>query len=1077
MWLLQQLNPGSGAYNVPRVLRLHGPLDVEALRSALGALAARHEVLRSRCVGSDGGPVQVTDPPAPVDLAVRDPAGSAGPEREAEAQRLIAVEVRRAFDLGRDWPCRALLVRLAAAEHVLAITCHHIATDNWSRGILFRELAALYNAFSAGRPSPLPDLPVQYADFAVWQRQWLQGKELRRQLDYWRRHLAGAPAALALPTDDPRPAVQTYRGARQFHRLPAALTDRVKELSRREGATLFTTVLAAFAALLARYTGQEDIVIGTPVGGRSRAETEGLLGCFGNTLALRTDLSGDPTFQELLRRVRRSTLDAFDHQDLPFQRLVEELQPGRDPSRPPLFQVGLSVESAPANPPEFAGLVVEVVEADYSWSKVDFTLSVLDLPSGLRLMIEYRTDLFEEETIRRLRAHMEALLAGAAAEPACRLSGLPLLTESERHRLLVEWNDTATGGGPDGVGQAASLPPAGRLAACPAASSVHGLVEAQAARSPGAVAVVFGGDALTYADLDGRAGQLAAYLRRQGVGPGVLVGLHVERSLGMVVGLLGVLKAGGAYVPLDPAWPRQRLVWLIDDARLGCLLTQESLRGALPDHAARVVCLDRDWPTIAREAPGSPTSPPRQQGDSSLRDVAYVLYTSGSTGQPKGVAVCHGSVVNFLEAMRARPGLGPADTLLAVTTLAFDISALELLLPLTVGARVVIAPAAAVADGERLAALLAECGATVMQATPATWRMLLAAGWPGSPRLTALCGGEALTRDLADRLLGKCAALWNLYGPTETTVWSTAHRVEPGTRAVPIGRPIANTRVYVLDRRLQPLPVGVPGELHIGGRGVARGYLGRAALTADRFIPDPVAAEPGARLYRTGDLARWRPDGTVEWLGRLDSQVKVRGFRIELGEIEAALRGCPHVADAVAVTRPAADGEEQLVAYFVPREGNGVPAANLRGALRGRLPEHMIPAAFFALDRLPLTPNGKVDRNALPARAAGPGGHVAPTNPIEGRLCALWGELLGTERVGIDDNYFELGGHSLLAARLMGRVRDEFGVDVPLRALFENPTVRLLGREVEGRLVGAVGDDSLADILAEIEGGGPAARE
>ena len=690
---------------------------------------------------------------------------------------------------------------------------------------------------------------------------------------------------MTLPTDRTRPPLPSYRGAMHTVFLPEGLTGELKALGRRENVTLFMTLLAAFKVLLARYSGQDNLVVGSPIAGRNRVDLEGLIGFFVNTLALRTDLSGDPTFRELLGRIRESTLDAFAHKDLPLAKLVEELKPGRSSNQTPLFQVLFALEYLETPSLRLPGLVFEPMEFDLHWAKFDLSLTVSERSGGLRASFNYDTDLFDEGTIRRMAGHYQRLLEGIVADPGQPISQLPLLTEDERHQMLVEWNDTARG--------------------YPADRCVHQLFEEQVGRTPEAVAVVFENQQLTYRELNARSNQLARHLRSLGVGPEVLVGLYLERSLEMVVGLMGVLKAGGAYLPLDPSYPADRLGFMLDDARPRVVLTQRSLADALPPHASAVVCLDAPIAQTAMSPADSSNrgdGPREVLGKPSPDSLAYVLYTSGSTGRPKGVQIPQRAVVNLLTSMRREPGLVPEDTFLAVTTLAFDIAALELFLPLTTGACVVIATHEVAADGRRLARLLEDSRATVMQATPATWRMLLGAGWGGNPKLKVLCGGEALPRDLAERLLPLCAELWNLYGPTETTIWSAAWRVSPG-QPILLGRPIANTQFYVLDRLHRPVPVGVPGELFIGGEGLARGYLNQPELTAERFLANLFRPDSSACLYRTGDCVRYRPDGCLEYLGRLDHQVKVRGHRIELGEVEVVLGQHPQVRERVVVAR------------------------------------------------------------------------------------------------------------------------------------------------------------------------------
>ncbi|MBI3947384.1 MAG: amino acid adenylation domain-containing protein [Armatimonadetes bacterium] len=1042
LWLVEQSTPGNTVYNMPITLRLKGKLEVAALESAVREVVRRHEVLRTRFVVQDGVPFQEILPPADVPLERADVRGVPAEEREAALRRILAEEAERVFDLAAGPLIRFALVTVGDAEHVLVAVVHHVAFDGWSIGVFLQELGALYEAFRDGGPgqhagSTLPELPIQYADYAVWQREWLQGEALDAQLAYWRRQLEGELPVLELPFARPRPAMQTYCGASAAIDLPAGVRRRLEDLGRDEGATLFMVLLAGFQALLSRYTGLEDVVVGTAVAGRSRTELEGLLGFFVNTLVLRSDLSGDPSFRELLARVREVSLGAFEHQHVPFEKLVEALRPERSRSWNPLFQVLFAVQNTPRGPVRLTDLEVEPVPDERRESPFDLDLNVFERPDALHCSIGYNTDLFAREDIERMLGHLRTLLEGAAADPGRRLSELPLLTEEERHQVLVAWNDTD--------------------ADYPRDRCIHHLFEAQAARVPDAVAVEIGDQRLTYAELDRRANRLAHFLIGHGVGPDSLVALCVERSLDMVVGLLGILKAGGAYVPLDPALPRDRLSLMVEDAGPVVIVTQERVRHSLPTSDATTVCLDSEQETIAGEPDTAPVP------DVAPHHLAYVIYTSGSTGKPKGVQVPHTGVVNVLQGLRMRLGLDETDVTLAPSTLSFDISVTELFLPLSVGARIVLVDRDTAMDGRRLAETMGRCGATLLQTTPATCRMLLDAGWEGNPSLKLVSGGETMPRELANRLLGKCAALWNGYGPTETSIYATLQRVEPGDGSVPIGPPLPNYRAYVLDRNRRPVPVGVPGELYIGGVGVTRGYLNRPELTAEKFVASPLNVERSTfnvgRLYRTGDLVRWRADGTLDFLGRMDHQVKVRGFRIELGEIEAVLAQHPGVRQCVVLAREDGPGEKRLVAYVVPADG-GASDGLLRAHLKAKLPEHMVPAAFVLLEKLPLTPNGKVDRRALPApepaRPDASGGFVAPRTAIERELAAIWEEVLNTRPVGVTDDFFELGGYSLLSTRLLARIRKRFGEDLTLPDLYRAPTVEGIARLLrEGDRAGA----------------------
>jgi amino acid adenylation domain-containing protein len=1025
LWFLDQLEPGLLAYNILKAIRLTGPLNVAALEESFGEILRRHEVLRGSFSTVEGRPALCIAPPSAFTLPVTDLRDRPQGERLAEVRRLATQCAQRPFDLSQRL-LRAILFKLADADHVLVLTVHHIVFDGWSFDVLFRELTSFYETISTARPSRLPALPVQYGDFAHWQREWLQGETLDSELAYWKGQLAGELPVLELPTDRLRPAIQTFRGAKQFMTVTAPVSEALKTLSRQEGVTLFMTLLAAFKTLLYRYTGQEDIIVGSPTAGRTRPELERLIGFFANTLLLRTDLSGHPTFRELLARVRQVAVGAYAHQDLPFEKLVEALQPRRDMSHQPLFQLMFALQNMPRPSLELAGLTMSPLDVDSGTAMFDLTVAMVEREQGLVGVFEYNSDLFDHATIGRMMGHFAMVLESIARDPGRRITHVSLLTESERRQLLAEWNDTRA---------------EYRRDAC-----IHELFEAQAERRPQAIAVISEDQRLTYRELNRRANQLARRLRSLGVSRDVLVGIYTEPSVDTVVALLGTLKAGGAYVPLDPTFPRERLAFMVEDANISVLLTQQRLAGGLPIHQVPLVCLDTGK-EMAQESGENPSWP------ASSENLAYVIYTSGSTGKPKGVQICHRAVVNFLESMRREPGLTEDDRLLSVTTLSFDIAALEVYLPLIVGAQVRLVSRSVAADGARLAEVL-DRDATVMQATPATWRLLLEAGWRGNPRLKALCGGEALSRDLADQLVERTASLWNMYGPTETTIWSAVQRVEGGRSPVPIGRPIANTQLYVLDTHLQPLPVGVPGELHIGGAGLARGYLNRPEVTAERFIRDHLGAEPAARLYKTGDLARYRSDGTIEFLGRLDHQVKVRGFRVELGEIETVLKEHPRVREAIVVAREDRPDDTRLVAYLLASERSSPSINELRSFLADKLPEYMVPSAFVALEAFPLTPNGKVDRRALPApdslRPHLEAEYVAPQSHTERVIAGVWSAVLQMEKVGVHDNFFDVGGHSLLMAQVYSRLKQAFQRDLSMVELFQYPTIAALAAHLTG---------------------------
>ncbi|MCK2217013.1 amino acid adenylation domain-containing protein [Actinomadura sp. ATCC 31491] len=994
LWFLARLDPGAPAYHINAVMELPERVDPGRCERMLGELVRRHESLRTALAVEDGSLVQLVQVELPVALASTD-LRDLPPERAEADFRALALELaRRPFALERAPLWRAHLVRMPVGGPRLVFVVHHAVFDARSATNLAAELRELDEAEAEGRPARLPELPVQYADYAAWQREHLAGGVLADQLGHWRERLAGLPTDLGLPADRPRPAVRGHAGAEHHLALPAALVAELEALGRRRGATLFMVLLAGLKALLSRWAGQEDVVVGTPVAGRDLPEFEPVLGMFVNTLVLRTDLGGDPSFGELLDRVRETVLDALDHADVPFDRLVEALQPVRDTSRTPLYQVGFNLL-----PMSSRG------QFPNGTAQLDLNVDVVRTGDGAGVYVEYSTDLFDEGSVARLAGAYRLVLEAAAADPAARLSELPLMTAAERHELLTGWNDTA-----------APFPE----------RTLHELVAEQAARTPGAVAVrAPDGAELTYAELDARTGELAGRLAAAGVRAGSCVALCLPRGLPQVVALLAVLRAGGCYLPLDAAYPAERLAYLLADSEAALLLTDSALRDRLPPERPPELLLDR----LPDRRGGPAPEPPPLSGRPG--DLAYLIYTSGSTGRPKGVQVPHRGVVNLVTDVIRR--LGGGDVLF-MTSLSFDIAALEIFTPLLSGGTLVIAPEDAARTPKELRR--AAEGVDLVQLTPSVAG--LAAGHlpAGLPRM--ILGGEPLPLDLAARLLTVTDELWNFYGPTETTIWSTAYRVPHSPATMLIGRPVANTTAYVVDQHLRPVPVGVPGELLLGGAGVTRGYHHRPALTAERFVPDPFGP-PGARLYRTGDLARRHPDGTLEYLGRLDHQVKIRGVRIEPDEIAAVLAEHPHVHHAVVTHRPDTPAGPGLVAYTI----GTTDETTLRAHLRARLPETMIPAAFVPLTTLPTLPSGKLDRAALPPPRAGTsaGGHVPPRTPMEETIAGIWADLLGRERVGVRDDFFALGGHSLLVVRLIGRIGEAFGVELPLRRCFDATTV------------------------------------
>ncbi|HHP0292688.1 TPA: non-ribosomal peptide synthase/polyketide synthase [Pseudomonas aeruginosa] len=1035
-WFLWQMDPQSAAYNIPSALRLRGELDVEALSASLGAIVERHQSLRTVFVEDeqlDGFRQQVlasVDVPVPVTLAGDDDA-------QAQIRAFVESETQQPFDLRNGPLLRARLLRLAADDHVLTLTIHHVAADGWSMRVLVEELIALYGARRQGVEATLPDLPIQYADYAIWQRHWLEAGERERQLEYWMARLGGGQSVLELPTDRQRPALPSYRGARHELQLPQALGRQLQALAQREGTTLFMLLLASFQALLHRYSGQDEIRVGVPVANRNRVETERLIGFFVNTQVLRADLDTQMPFLDLLQQTRVAALGAQSHQDLPFEQLVEALQPERSLSHSPLFQAmynhqNLGSAGRQSLAAQLPGLSVE----DLSWgahsAQFDLTLDTYESEQGVHAEFTYATDLFEAATVERLARHWRNLLEAVVAEPRRRLGDLPLLDAEERATLL----------------QRSRLP----ASEYPAGQGVHRLFEAQAGLTPDAPALLFGEERLSYAELNALANRLAWRLREEGVGSDVLVGIALERGVPMVVALLAVLKAGGAYVPLDPQYPADRLQYMIDDSGLRLLLSQQSVLARLPQSDGLQSLLLDDLERLVHGYPAE--NPDLPEAPDSL---CYAIYTSGSTGQPKGVMVRHRALTNFVCSIARQPGMLARDRLLSVTTFSFDIFGLELYVPLARGASMLLASREQAQDPEALLDLVERQGVTVLQATPATWRMLCDSERVDLLRgCTLLCGGEALAEDLAARMRGLSASTWNLYGPTETTIWSA--RFCLGEEARPfLGGPLENTALYILDSEMNPCPPGVAGELLIGGDGLARGYHRRPGLTAERFLPDPFAAD-GSRLYRTGDLARYRADGVIEYLGRIDHQVKIRGFRIELGEIETRLLEQDSVREAVVVAQPGVAGPS-LVAYLVPTEAALVDAESarqqeLRSALKNSLlavlPDYMVPAHMLLLENLPLTPNGKINRKALPLPDASAvrDAHVAPEGELERAMAAIWSEVLKLGHIGRDDNFFELGGHSLLVTQVVSRVRRRLDLQVPLRTLFEHSTLRAYAQAV-----------------------------
>jgi aspartate racemase len=1024
LWFLAQLEPDNPSYNVPQILRLKGELNVNTLEQTFNAIIARHESLRTTFKEIDGQPVQIVSSTCKIKLGFADLKGLAESERENEARRLAIIEVQRPFDLSRDYPLRALLVRINDDDHWLVVTMHHIVSDGWSMGILTSEISNIYGALATNQDIELSELPVQYSDFAEWQREWLQGEVLEEQLGYWLNSLAGAPAMLKLPTDHPRPAYQSFRGASLSLKLSQKLSQSLSEFSQREGVTLFMTTLAAFQTLLFRYTGQEDIVVGTPIAGRNRVEIESLIGFFVNTLALRTNVSGNPTFRQLLRHVKEVALGAYAHQDLPFEKLVEELNPERDLSHSPIFQVMFGMQNAPRSTAGLNGLMITRVPLPSVTAKFDLTLFLSETATGLNCWLEYNTDLFEETTISRILRHFEQLLEAIVADPDRRILQLPLLTPAERSQLLTKGNAARS-----------DFPK----------ECIHNVFERQVEQTPNAVAVVSEFGQLTYVELDRRANQLAHHLQEFGIGPGDVVGLCVERSPEMLVSLLGILKAGGVYLPLDPSYPDERLSFMLEDGKAKVLLTQQHLEDKLPPHIAKTVFIDRDWEAIARKSEDS------FETAATTENLAYVMYTSGSTGNPKAVGITHQSVLRLVKQTNyAR--LGADEVFMQFAPLSFDASTFEIWGSLLNGGQLVVMPPGLVSLAQ-LGEAIKHYGVTTLWLTAGLFQQMVETELESLRGVRQLlAGGDALSIPHVEQVareLRDCQLI-NGYGPTENTTFTCCYRVQHGERfagSVPIGFPISNTQVYILDDELEPVPIGVVGELYTGGAGLAIGYLNDAALTAQRFVPNPFSDEPGSRLYRTGDYARYRADGSIEFMGRVDHQVKLRGHRIELTEIEGVLKQHAAVQDAVVVMRRSEQGNKSLTAYIVA--DSDLPESNLTGELKGllkqTLPDYMVPAYFLFLEQFPLTPSGKIDRRALPVppetRPDLEEAHIAPRNDLERRLANIWERVLSVQSVGVRDNFFDLGGHSLLAVRLVWEIEKELGQRLPLVSFFQGATI------------------------------------
>jgi amino acid adenylation domain-containing protein len=1039
LWFLNQLAPGNPFYNVSTALCLTGSLNSIALEQTFNEIVQRHESLRTTFAMLEGEIVQIIAPILSLSIPKIDLQNLSPTQQETAALQLINDAAQSPFDLAVGPLFKVTLLQLGETEHILLLNLHHIVADGWSVGLLIRELGTLYTAFVKNEESPLAALPLQYADFAEWQHQYLQGEVLATQLAYWRQQLNGI-TAIDLQTDKQRPAVPSYRGAKQSIALSPALSEALKSLSQQESATLFITLLAAFQTLLYRYTGQTDIAVGTPIANRNRSEIESLIGFFVNSLVLRADLSGNPTFQQLLHRVKNVAMTAYAHQDLPFEKLVEELHPDRELSRNPLFQISFSLQNTPVAALELPGIAFRAIpygiatlhDFDSRSAKLDLECNLWEDAGSIHGQFIYSTDLFDRTTIARMAGHFQTLLAAIVANPKQRLSDLALLTAPESHQLLIDWNDTQRD--------------------YPQNQCFHQLFEERADREPNAIAAVFENHQLTYRQLNSRANQLARYLQQLGAKPEVLIGLCVERCLDAIVGILGIVKAGAAYLPLDPNYPQQRLNFMLEDAGVSILVTQQHLAKNLTQAEYAVVCVDSDRENIARQSPANLTT------NIVPENLAYVIYTSGSTGKPKGVLIEHRGLYNLALAQIEAFNLNSNHRVLQFASLSFDASIFEIVMALGSGATLYCARKESLLAGTTLIKFLQDNAITHATFPPSLLAVLPSAELPALK--TIICAGESCSQNVVKRWASGRKFV-NAYGPTEATVWSSFAEIGDSLRdslaalkKPPIGRPIANTQLYILDENLQPVPVGIPGELYIGGAGLARGYLNRPELTAQRFIPDPFSEKQGERIYRTGDLARYLADRNIEFLGRTDAQVKIRGYRIELGEIEALLVQHPAVKETAVVAEDDLSGNKRLVAYVVPDRDRALNPLELRQFLKEKLPAYMIPQAFLAIAFLPLTPNGKIDRLRLQSPEnitsnSTDKSCIPPRTPTESTLAQIWSEILNAEPVGIRDNFFDVGGDSLLAIRLINKINHQFQRELPLSSLFLNPTIEGLADSLE----------------------------
>ncbi|MBD3182749.1 amino acid adenylation domain-containing protein [Candidatus Poribacteria bacterium] len=1053
LWFLDRFEPGNPAYHRPAYLRLKGKLDTDILRRSLNEIVKRHSVLRARFPERDGQPVQIIDSRLNLEIPVVDISNLSGKEREKEAQRIASDEVKKPFNLAQGPVIRVKIIKIGHEDHILLITFHHIVFDRWSFDILLKELSDLYSAFYSGKSSPLEELPIQYSDYSLWQNKLLEDGTLDEQLSYWLEKLSVPPEPLSLPTDRPRPSILTYRGSRQTLMISRKLLQSLRKLGQREEVTLFMTMLSAFQVLLYRYSRQEDITLGVPVAGRGAVESEELIGSFINTIILRIDLSGEPTFRELLARVKKEALEAYANQDIPFEKIVEQINPERSLSYKPLFQVLFNLENTPKKVEKIRELIIEEYKFDSGIAPFDITLEISEKEQGLSCVFTYNTDLFESSTIQRMLEHFQNLLESLVTNPDERISVLPILSSAEKHLIMREWNETSRDYDLD--------------------QCIHQLLEKQAKKTPESTAIVCKDKSLTYRELNARSNQLAHYLKRLGIGPEKTVGICMERSLDMITSIMGILKAGGAYVPMEHNYPEDRLSYMAKDSRMSVILTKSDQSPDLAGHTTSRINIDKDWKKISLEQ----ATPSHSEVKS--HNLAYVLYTSGTTGKPKGVAVEHRQLMNYCFGIMEKLDFKPQRSYAMVQPLTVDACITVLFPPLILGGTLHIILREQSLDPRALGEYFKNHSIDYLKIAPSHLEMLLSSASPGEilPKDTLVIGGEASRWKWVKKLqsIKPGCNIYNHYGPTETTVGVTTYHVNNQTEdreytITPIGKPLPNTQIYILTEQMQPVPIGVTGEIFIGGFNLARCYLNNPEQTENSFIPDPF--RDTGRLYKTGDMARYLPDGNIEFLGRVDHQIKIRGFRIEAGEIEVILTLHREIAEALVMAREDTLGDKRLVAYIIPEEGNTIDESDLVDFLRQKLPEHMIPSAFVALDKIPLSAHGKVNIKALPVPERTrdiQDEYIPPQTPVEESLAEIWSDVLGIEKIGIHDNFFYLGGHSLLVTKVVSRIRSVFQINISLKNFFQYPNIAEIASEISRKMLGNIEESELKALLDELE--------